>query len=211
LERGHHESLSLRATRRIAAQLDVRVELVARWRAGDLDRLVNARHSRLHELVAGAFRARYPSWTLYPEVSFSIYGERGVIDVLAWNARHRALLVVELKTDITDVNELLGTFDRKLRLARQVADERGLEPLTVSGWVVVAPGRTNRERITAHRTVLRAVLPKDGREIAAWLRRPAAPIRALSMWRNSYPGTTRADVTPVRRVKAAFRPRRTAP
>ena len=51
-------------------------------------------------------------------MSFSIFGERGVIDVAAWNAEHRALLVIELKTDIVDVNELVGTFDRKVRLGR---------------------------------------------------------------------------------------------
>ena len=45
---------------------------------------------------------------LAPEVSFSIYGERGVIDILAWHPGRRALLIIELKTDIVDVNELVG-------------------------------------------------------------------------------------------------------
>ena len=37
---------------------------------------------------------------LVPEVSFSIYGERGVIDMLLWHPARRALLVVELKTGV---------------------------------------------------------------------------------------------------------------
>lgn len=201
IERGHPGTFSLDAIRRVAAALDIRVELLARWRAGDLDRLANARHSRLHEAVAASFRARLPEWILAPEVSFSIYGERGVIDILAWHPGRRALLIIELKTDISDVNELLGTFDRKVRLAWRIAEERGLNPLTVSGWVIVAPGRTNRERIAAHGAMLRAAFPTDGRGIGGWLRRPVGRVAALSIWRNMQAGTTTADLTPVRRVR----------
>lgn len=201
IERGHPGSLSLDTIRRIAAALDIRVDLLARWRAGDLDRLVNARHSALHEAVAQMFRARLPQWTLTPEVSFSVYGERGIIDLVAWNAAQRSLLVIELKTDIADVNELIGTFDRKVRLAWPVAEERGWDPLRVSGWVIVAPGRTNRERIAAHGAMLRAAFPMDGRGIGEWLRRPVVRVSALSMWRNIQAGTTTADLRPIRRVR----------
>ena len=41
--------------RAIAGELDIRVDLVPRWRSGDLDRLLNRRHSTLHELVARWF------------------------------------------------------------------------------------------------------------------------------------------------------------
>lgn len=206
LERGHPGSLSLDTIRRIAATLDIRVDLIARWRAGDLDRLVNARHSGLHEVVAAAFKTRLPDWVLAPEASFSIFGERGAIDLLAWHPGCRALLVIELKTDIADVNELLGTFDRKLRLAAQIAEPRGWDALTVSGWVIVAPGRTNRERIAAHGAMLRAAFPTDGRGVGGWLRTPVGRISALSMWRNIETRTATADLTPIRRV----RPRRRA-
>ena len=95
IERGHFESLSVAALRGVAAELDIRVDLIGRWRAGDLDRLLNAGHSRLHESVARAFRD-LPRWITAPEVSFSIYGERGVIDILAWHPVRRTLLVIEL-------------------------------------------------------------------------------------------------------------------
>jgi len=55
--------------------------------------------------------------------------------------------VIELKTAIADVNELLGTADRKRRLAAQVARERGWDPRTVSQWLIVADTRTNRRRL----------------------------------------------------------------
>lgn len=55
LERGHIGSLTVDTLRRVAGALDVRIDLTARWRAADLDRLLNARHSALHEQVAGCF------------------------------------------------------------------------------------------------------------------------------------------------------------
>jgi transcriptional regulator with XRE-family HTH domain len=45
IERGHFGSVSLDAVRAVAKVLEIRVDLVARWKAGDLDRLLNARHS----------------------------------------------------------------------------------------------------------------------------------------------------------------------
>jgi hypothetical protein len=80
----------------------------------------------LHESVAEALRRRWPAWILAPEATFSIYGERGAIDILAWHPGRRVVLVIELKTDVVDLNELLGTLDRKRRLARTIASERGL-------------------------------------------------------------------------------------
>ena len=146
IERGHLDQLSLETIRKVSRALDVRIDLVARWRAGDLDRLLNARHSKLHELVARRFRDTLPAWVLRPETSFAIFAERGVIDILAWHAGRRALLVIELKTDIVDVNDLVGGVDRKRRLAAQIATEFGWEAATVSVWVIVADGRTNRKR-----------------------------------------------------------------
>ena len=106
VERGHPGSLTLTTLRRIAGALDVKVDLVARWRAGDLDRLLNAKHSQLHESVARWFADELPAWVLAPEVSYSIYRERGVVDIVAWHPGRRAILVIELKTDIVDVNQL---------------------------------------------------------------------------------------------------------
>jgi transcriptional regulator with XRE-family HTH domain len=188
LERGHLDTLSLRTVRAIASALDVRVDLIARWRAGDLDRLLNAGHSALHDSVAAWFKEAFPAWELAPEVSFNIYGERGVVDIIAWHPGRRALLIIELKTDIADVNELVGTFDRKRRLAREIVKERGWVPATVSGWVIVSAGRTNRARIAAHGAMLRAACPLDGRSILAWLADPTRAISALSIWSSARGG-----------------------
>ena len=198
IERGHLDTLSLHTLRDVASVLDVRVDLGARWRAGELDRLLNAAHSALHDSVAAWFREAFPAWELAPEVSFSILGERGVIDIVAWHPGRRALLIIELKTDIADVNELVGTFDRKRRLARTIAKERGWVPATISGWVIVSPGRTNRARIAAHGAMLRAAFPLDGRTVTGWLADPTRAISALSMWSSKRGGSR----LPTRRVRA---------
>jgi transcriptional regulator with XRE-family HTH domain len=182
LERGMFENVPIQTVRRVLAVLDIRLDLVPRWHGGDLDRLLNARHSALHEEVARWLSDRYPGWVVAPEVSFSIYGERGVIDMLAWHSARRALLVIELKTDIVDVNELLGTLDRKRRLAKQIARERGWPAEIVGSALIVAASRTNRRRIDAHDVALRNSLPDDGRRLRAWLDDPSGGCDARLLW-----------------------------
>jgi transcriptional regulator with XRE-family HTH domain len=203
IERGHVETLSLATIRRVLAALEIRLDLVPRWRGGDLDRLLNVHHSRLHELVAIELRA-HPGWTFQPEVSFAFVGERGVIDILAFHRERRVVLVIELKTNIVDVNELVGTLDRKTRLARRVAAERWTIPgdPSIATWLIVASSRTNRRRVQAHGTMLRTAFPSDGRSIGGWLARPSGPVRCLSFWPDSRPGSLGPTRTSVRRVRA---------
>ena len=208
IERGHIDTFSIASLRRVSAVLEIRLDLVPRWRGGELDRLLNGRHSRLAELVARDLAAR-AGWIFQPEVSFAIYGERGVIDILAFHTTTGTLLVIELKTDIVDVNELAGTIDRKVRLAVEIAKERGWPVRAgtrVSAWVVVADGRTNRRRVQAHAGMLRAAFPLDGRSIEAWLSGPVRSIRCLSFWPDVYGQTVGPGPVPVRRVSRPLRP-----
>lgn len=181
LERGLLGGMTVERIRAIGEAVGMLLELEPRWQGGELDRLLGARHSALHEAVARRF-ARLGGWTLVPEATFSIYGERGAIDILAWHAPTRTLLVIELKTELVDVQELLSTLDRKRRLAPVIARERGWHPAAVAVWVILAEGRTNRRRVDAHRSVLRTALPADGRTMHAWLTAPRGAIAALSFW-----------------------------
>jgi transcriptional regulator with XRE-family HTH domain len=61
IEHGVVDDIRVGTIRTVASALEVRVELVPRWRGGDLDRLVNRAHSLLHESVADAFRRRWPA------------------------------------------------------------------------------------------------------------------------------------------------------
>lgn len=186
VERGHLDRVSLQTLRQVAAVLEIRIDVVARWRGGELDRLVNARHSALHEAVSRYFEA-LSGWTTVPEVSFAIYGERGVIDILAWHAPTRSLLVIELKTELVDMQDLVGTADRKRRLAAQIARDRGWLASTVSCWIVVADTRTNRRRVDAHHSMLHNAFPAAGRTMRGWLHDPRSSISALSFWSDATP------------------------
>ncbi len=199
IERGQLGSIPIGTLRRVAAALDARFDAYLRWQGGDLGRLINARHSAMHEAMARSFAAR-PAWSAEPEVSFSIFGERGVIDALAWNAASRSLLVIELKTELVDINDLMGSVDRKRRLASEIVRVKGWNPIAISTWVVIADSRTNRRAVAAHVSVLRTKFPVDGRGIRRWLSQPIGQVDALGFLPSVHLANVRNDLAPVRRV-----------
>jgi transcriptional regulator with XRE-family HTH domain len=204
LERGLVGVLDVDLVVRIVAALGGRLGFSVFWQGGELDRLLNARHSALHESVA-QFLLSIPGWVIAPEVSFAVRGERGVIDMLAWHSATRTLLVIELKTELVDLNELLGTMDRKRRLAPSVARDRGWLPARVAVWVVVGDSKTNRRRAHAHATMLRAAFPSDGRTVRGWLRVPAGDLACLSFWSDAHGTRTKSDFATVKRVRVTTR------
>jgi hypothetical protein len=189
---------------RIVDALGGNIDFVVRWQGGELDRLLNARHSAMHESVARRFRGLV-GWETAPEVSFAIRGELGVIDILGWHAATRTVLVIELKTDIIDVNALMATLDRKRRLAATVAGERGWLAATVAVWLVVADSVMNRRRVRSHAAVLRTALPADGRTVGGWLTSPNGPLRCLSFWSYDRTGNVRSGLATTRRVRVRTR------
>lgn len=200
LERGHAAELGVDQLVRIAEALDIGLRISVTWRGGELDRLLNARHSALHESVA-RWLLSLPGWELAPEVSFSNFAERGVIDILAWHAATRTLLVIELKTEIVDINDLMGRVDIKQRNALEIARGRGWNARHVAVWVIVGDGRTNRRRVENHRTTLRAAFPAEQSVVEAWLAAPAGSIRGLSFWSNAHGQGTTGGFATVKRVR----------
>jgi len=181
LESGNVGRLSIVSVERIASVVDVHLEIRGRWSGGDGDRLLNWRHSVLADSFSAAVRA-HPGWLVDPEVSFSIYGERGVIDQLGWHKASSHLLVVELKTEFVDLNEMLGTLDRKARLAPRVAADKGWRVRNVSVWLIVTDTRTNRRHAARHSSLLRGRFPLDGRSLSSFLAEPAGPTFGLAFW-----------------------------
>lgn len=202
IERGGIAAVQIGTLRGVAEALGARLDPLIRWQGADLARLLDARHAGMQEAMSSLLGS-LDGWAFEPEVSFSIYGERGVIDVLAWHAGRRMLLVIELKTEVVDVGDLLGTMDRRRRLARQIGRERGWDPTQVSTWVVLADSRTNRRALAAHAAVLRAKFPVDGRSVRPWLGDPDRRVDALSFLPHRRGAATRNDPAPVRRVRAA--------
>jgi transcriptional regulator with XRE-family HTH domain len=201
MERGLLEALSLRSIRAVAAALEVTVEVLPRSRAAAFERVANQAHAALAERVIGWITS-IDGWVARPEVSFSRFGERGVIDILACHAATGSLLVIELKTDIIDVGELLGTLDRKLRNAMEVAIGLGWAPTSVSGLLVVAESDANRRRIGNHRATFEASLPDRITALRAWLAAPRGTVRALMFFANRHPRTASDRITAIRRVRS---------
>src|SRR5207302_7412039 len=129
------KAVSFGALEQVATALDAELSVALRWHGADLERLISQRHSVLHDTCARIFE-RLPGWEIAPEISFSIYGERGIIDVLAYHPASGALLVIELKSELVDPQAVVGSVDRKIRLAMQIARDRGWRPRFVSGWIV---------------------------------------------------------------------------
>jgi transcriptional regulator with XRE-family HTH domain len=152
IEAGRLDEVPLRQVRRLARVFDARVEALVRWRGADLERLVNRGHALMHEAV---FRwlLEIGGWLALPEVSFARDGSRGVIDVVAWHAASRTLLLIELKTRIVDINDLMAKMDIRRRVAWQIAADNGWDPIAIGVWVVVAPGRSNARALADHATV----------------------------------------------------------
>jgi transcriptional regulator with XRE-family HTH domain len=199
IERGHLQELSIGSLRRVSHELDIRVELLPRSRLGGADRLTNARHAALAEFVV-AWLGKLDGWTVRPEVSFAFYADRGIVDVLGWHQIRGAVLIVELKTEMVDVGELLGTLDRKRRVARQIAGQLGWHATQVGVCLLVADSMTNRRRVESHGATLRAAFPGDGRNLRRWLGDPVGELRAMRFVSDARQGRIRSTFAAPRRI-----------
>lgn len=135
--------------------------------------MVDRRHAALQNRLADGLRR--DGWLVGVEPSFNHYGDRGRIDILAYHPARRVLLVVEIKTEVHDVQDLIGRLDVKCRVARGMATERGWEPVAVVPGIVLREDRTSRRRIAEH-PALFARFRLRARAARAWLRKPKGPI-----------------------------------
>lgn len=174
VERGHLERIAVGTLCDLAATVEARAGVSMSWRAGDLDRLIDELHATLTEVVARLLRAL--GWEVHAEVTFSIGGERGSIDLLAWHPETRSLLVVEIKTELTSVEATLRAHDTKHRLARVVAGRFAWKPATVSRLIVLPDGSTARRRVARMVAVTGPSMTSDAWRIRGWLRTPAGPL-----------------------------------
>jgi hypothetical protein len=171
LERGQVDGLTVATLVRIFAALDADLVLAVRWRGGGLDRLFDAGHAAIVGAVAGHVTSF--GWDLRIEVSFARYAERGSVDLLAWHAPSGTLLAVEVKTEITSVEETLRRHDTKTRLAVGLAAERcGWRADRVARLLVLPDTMTARRRVARHEPIFSRAYPLRGRRLRTWLRRP---------------------------------------
>ena len=178
LERGEIGDVNVDTLRAVTAALDATVLLEVRWRGGAVDRLLDEKHARI--LGATVDHLVSCAWATEVEVSYSVYGERGSIDVLAWHEGSRTLLVIEVKSELVSVEATLRKLDEKARLAGAIARDRfGWRVESMARMLVLPSTSTERRRVARHDAVLSAALPLRYDDLRAWLRRPVGPMSGI--------------------------------
>jgi transcriptional regulator with XRE-family HTH domain len=187
LERGDGLRLTVRTIQRIAESLGARASLRLFWQGEALDRLLDAAHAGLVDQVVELLRRE--GWEVIAEATFNVFGERGSVDVLAFNPRFGALLIVEVKSVVPDMQDMLAGLDRKTRLGPEIAVARGWRVKTVSRLLVLPEDRTARRRISEHASTIGSVLPMRTVAVRRWLARPVGVASGV-LFLPSSPSTT---------------------
>lgn len=180
LELGHGDEMVLSVIDAVAHALSARLEVLMTWQGEGLDRLLDASHARIVEIVARELRTL--GWEVAIEVSFNIRGERGSIDTLAFHPGSGIVLVIEVKSVVPDLQAMVFSLDRKERLAVQIAQSRGWAAKRSGRLLVVADGRTTRRRVAEHAALFEAAFPARSVAVKRWLRQPDPSRRFSGLW-----------------------------
>jgi transcriptional regulator with XRE-family HTH domain len=202
IEHGLWAELAFGRILAVADVIGVRLDVTPRWRGAELDRVIDEGHARLLGLVAGLLPGW--GWEIRIEVTYSEFGERGSIDLLAWHAETATLVVFEIKTELGAVEGLLRPLNAKVRLASTVAQKQfGWRPAIVAVIVVFPESVAVRRQVARHETVLRGALPATSRELRTWLRNPAGSMRGIWFLSNLHGTVASRNPSAVRRVRGS--------
>ena len=177
IERGHADDATLRTVRRLVTPLGGTVDLVLRWKGPELDRLADARHARIVKAVVTRLGT---DWQVLAEYSFNHYGDRGSVDVLAWQPAMLALLLVEVKSELDSLEAVLRSMDVKLRVVPPlIARQRGWQ-VKALGSILVLPDESTARRVVARMgPIFDVALPSRTLAVRQWLRAPAGSLRGI--------------------------------
>ena len=178
VELGRLNGISLGTVRKVVAAFGLSFEGVIRGLGADAERVLDERHAALLGACA-AWLSRL-GWKTLAEVSYSVWGERGSIDLLAWHPASAILLVIEIKTELASVEETLRKHDEKVRLAPTIVRPFGWTPNSVCRLLVLPEDRTQRRRVAAHGAVLNGSYPTRTRQVRSWCRAPSGSIAGLA-------------------------------
>ncbi|HEV8546003.1 MAG TPA: hypothetical protein VGQ64_06895 [Candidatus Limnocylindrales bacterium] len=102
------------------------------------------------------------------------------MDILAWHPGERILLIIEVKATLTDLQDLLASLSRKVRVVpRIVREQRGWEARHVAQIIVVADSTANRSVLRRHAATFDAAFPARSREARSWVKRPSSALAAV--------------------------------
>jgi transcriptional regulator with XRE-family HTH domain len=196
VERGLATRIRADQLDRIVGALGARLRAHVLWEGEELDRLLDRSHAGIVEAVATSLTA---GWIVIPEATFQVRGERGSIDILAWHPIARALMVVEVKSVVPDVQATLAGIDRKARLAPVLAHDRGWDPAFIGRILVLPDDRTARRRVHAFAATFHLALPARTREVRRWLAKPAGSMAGILFLSDLPPVQARQRVRSVAR------------
>ena len=174
VEAGHLAGVSIERLRRLFAGVEARIEMDPRWRGAQLERLIDEAHAEA--VAAVALTLESLGWSVAVEVTYSEYGERGSIDLLAVRAERRAALVIEVKTDLPSAEQVGRKLDEKARLAPGIVARREGWRAASVGCVIVMPENAALRRRFESTPVLVRLFPLEGRAVRRWLRDPVGPV-----------------------------------
>ena len=197
LEAGRLGPIRTATVRTIVATFGLSFDAGLRGLGADQDRLLDERHAGV--LGAGARWLEGIGWITVVEVSYSEYGERGSIDILAWHPSSATVLVVEVKTELASIEATLRKHDEKARLARTIARRLGWQPRTVARLLVLPEDRTQRRVVDRHGAILDSAYPLRTRAVRAWCRSPIGPMSGLIFLPQ--PASTRTATNRTRRAR----------
>lgn len=201
VECGRLAGLPIATIRRIFAAVDAGFEGMIQWRGAGLDRLLDARHAAL--VAASVRRLGDLGWETRVETTYSIYGERGSIDVLGALPAVRAVLVEEVKSELGSLEETIRKLDEKVRLVRErVAEaEVGWRPSIVGRLLVLPDTSMARSRVAVLDSVLGVAFPDRGSKVRAWLHAPSGGLAGVLFQRDIAMGDAKKDRRGVQRVR----------
>ena len=207
IERGRLGGLSIEALSAVAAAIEADLSVSVRWRGPKLARLLDRRHARLQDQVARILSDG--GWEVSVEETFNRYGERGSVDLLGWRADCRALLIVEIKSELVDLQDTVRTLGVKARVVPEVVRlSRGWSAAVVAAVLVLPDAHVHRSAVARYPALLNVALPARTRTVRDWLAAPADSLRGIWFVPNTPPGSAKPRADCTRRVSR--RPGRSA-
>jgi len=205
IERGHGGRLSVETMRRVFGALDARWEPTVSWRGGDLDRLIDEEHARLVGEMAR--RLADAGWEVAVEVTYSEFGDRGSVDVLGAHRDLLAIVVVEVKSELTAIESTLRKLDEKVRIVQgSLGRERfAFRPRSVGRLLVLPSTNVARRRVDRFSEVLDVAFPDRAGRVRGWLRTPEGSLAGIQFVSITNPGGDKRAAGGSKRVR---RPRR---
>ena len=177
IEQGRLDEATVKAIRRVAGAVGMHVPFEPRWRGADLAKLLDEAHARACRQVVA--RLESSGWIVRPEFTFNWRGERGSVDILAWHPASRCLLIVEVKTALADLQDLLSTMDRKLRIVPLLVPPLGWRPCAVATVLVLPDESWSRKAVADYGPLFEAALPARTVAVRRWLSRPSDNLRGI--------------------------------